>query len=129
MVATQLLVTSANGVVTKNEAIEPLIVSGHEVQASVVQVVAAARVKQVPFSKTQGPLEKSAYSVTECTKELVKLCQNMNKQVHSMMDMPKNAHDYKTVEMEQQVKILGLEKDLQLARQDLGQLRKMGYQQ
>eukprot|EP00835_Amoeboradix_gromovi_P005967 NODE_625_length_5889_cov_0.576339.p5 type:complete len:127 gc:universal NODE_625_length_5889_cov_0.576339:2392-2012(-) len=126
MTATQLMVNSADAV-CKGGNIDRLIVSGHEVTSSVIQVVSAARVKAVQFSKTQEPLEKSAYNVTECSKQLVMLCEHDD--VKIVVDKPQNAHEYKTVEMEQQVKILGLEKSLQVARQELGVIRKMGYQE
>ena len=127
MTATQLMVDAADSVCMKQGNIDKLIVSGHEVNASVILVVSAARVKQVPFSKTQGELEKSAYNVTDCTKVLVKMLEDGQQQKAEQVVPNMTSHEYKTMEMEQQVKILGLEKTLQSARQELGNIRKQGY--
>ena len=98
---------------------------------STTQLVAAARVKAIPHSKTQGKLEDAAVNVRDATKSLVKAAQDaatrtnqgrINDEVKSM-----NAHQFKVVEMEQQVKILELEKDLQNARYKLASIRKAGY--
>ena len=132
MTACQLMVDAADLVMSNNNSgnsIDRLIVSANEVTASVILVVSAARVKQVPFTKTEEPLEKAAFTVTQCSKQLVDMCQQQQKSstATDMTLKPVNAHEYKTIEMEQQVKILGLEKTLQNARQELSMIRKMGY--
>eukprot|EP00834_Sanchytrium_tribonematis_P000907 NODE_18_length_47517_cov_0.674814.p29 type:complete len:113 gc:universal NODE_18_length_47517_cov_0.674814:30300-30638(+) len=108
---------------------DALIVIGTNTSASVIQITTSARVKQVPFSKTQSVLEGNATQVNDCCKGLIDLVGKLTTKQELQLPRIQNAHDYKTVEMEQQVKILGLEKALNQARQGLSEIRKLGYRE
>ncbi|KAI8903284.1 ANTH domain-containing protein [Gorgonomyces haynaldii] len=128
---TTLLVETADGLVQGTSSWEQLVVAAQEVSVATTQLVAASRVKAVQYSKTQDRLESAAQSVREAVKLLVKAAKDAAKlqseslareQVQSM-----SKHEAKVKEMEQQVKILQLEKELQTARYQLGEMRKQGY--
>jgi hypothetical protein len=94
-------------------------------------LVAAARVKATLYSKTQDRLEQAAVAVREATKLLMKAAKDASK-----LSAEKEArdtvgkmskHEAKVKEMEQQVRILELEKLLNTARYTLGEMRKAGY--
>jgi hypothetical protein len=106
--ATNLLIESADGVLSGTHSLEQLIVASNEVAAATAQLVAASRVKANLMSKTQERLELAAKAVTEACKAMATL-------------------EFKRREMEQQVEILKLEKDLGAARHRLGAMRRAGY--
>ncbi|KAI9460554.1 ANTH domain-containing protein [Lactarius psammicola] len=111
--ATNLLIEAADGVLSGTHSLEQLIVASNEVAGATAQLVAASRVKANLMSKTQERLELAAKAVTEACKALVKL-------VRAISAKQKR-------EMEQQVEILRLEKDLGAARHRLGAMRRAGY--
>jgi len=129
--ATNLLIESADGVLSGTHSLEQLIVASNEVAASTAQLVAASRVKANPNSKTQERLELAAKAVTEACKALVRQV----KAIISAKQAAEDEVDYKNMavlefkrrEMEQQVEILRLEKDLGAARHRLGAMRRAGY--
>lgn len=129
--ATTLLVETADGVIKNTHSLEQLIVASNEVAAATAQLVAAARVKAAPMSKTQDRLEVAAKAVIDASKALVRavkaiLAREVEDQVDAQLqDM--SAYEFKQREMEQQVKILKLEKELTGARRHLGELRRLGY--
>ncbi|WWC71518.1 uncharacterized protein I206_105476 [Kwoniella pini CBS 10737] len=130
--ATGLLIESADGVISGTHSLEQLIVASNEVSAATAQLVAASRVKASLMSKTQQRLELAAKAVTDACKALVKQVKLIsNKQVDDeavdYKAMP--SHEFKVREMEQQVEILKLEKDLGAARRRLGEMRRAGYHQ
>jgi hypothetical protein len=95
------------------------------------QLVAAARVKAIPNSKTQGRLEDAAVGVREATRALVKAAKDgatrttterIEGEVGAM-----SGRQFKVVEMECQVRILELEKELEGERVRLAAIRKQGY--
>ncbi len=53
-------------------SIEQLIVATQEVSVATTQLVAASRVKALPYSKTQDRLEDAANQFKEATKYLVR---------------------------------------------------------
>ena len=129
--ATTYLVECADGLVNNTKSIEQLIVAAQEVSVATTQLVAASRVKALPYSKTQDRLEDAANQVKEATKYLVRAAKEAAKkhaeeQILAEIGMV-NPHQYKVIEMEQQVKILELEKLLQNARYKLAEIRKAGY--
>ncbi|KAI9444834.1 cytoskeleton assembly control protein [Lactarius indigo] len=90
----------------------------------------ASRVKANLMSKTQERLELAAKAVTEACKALVKLVRAISaKQIEEEDVDYKNMAglEFKKREMEQQVEILRLEKDLGAARHRLGAMRRAGY--
>ena len=128
--ATNLLIESADGVLSGTHSLEQLIVASNEVAAATAQLVAASRVKASLMSKTQERLELAAKAVTEACKALVRQVKAVSaKQVEDEMVDYKNMAvlEFKKREMEQQVEILRLEKDLGAARHRLGAMRRAGY--
>ncbi|THH09606.1 hypothetical protein EW145_g1899 [Phellinidium pouzarii] len=128
--ATNLLIESADGVLSGTHSPEQLIVASNEVAAATAQLVAASRVKASLMSKTQERLELAAKAVTEACKALVRQVKAVSSK-QAAEDLPdyKNmaSLDFKRQEMEQQVEILKLEKDLGAARHRLGAMRRAGY--
>ena len=131
--STTYLVEVADGLIQGTHSWEQLVVAAQDVSVATTQLVAASRVKASQFSKTQSRLESAAIAVREATKLLVKAAKDAAKmsaeqeartQVAAM-----SKHEAKVKEMEQQVKILELEKALQTARYQLGEMRKQGYHQ
>eukprot|EP00842_Homolaphlyctis_polyrhiza_P003853 jgi/Hompol1/4469/HPOL_007123-RA len=129
--ATTYLVEVADGLVQGTHSWEQLVVAAQEVSVATTQLVAASRVKAIPFSKTQDRLEEAALAVREATKLLVKAAKDASKmsaEQRARAEVGKmTKHEAKVKEMEQQVRILELEKDLQTARYRLGEMRKAGY--
>ena len=128
--ATNLLIECADGVLSGTHSLEQLIVASNEVAAATAQLVAASRVKANLMSETQERLELAAKAVTEACKALVKQVKAI-----SAREVQEEDVDYKNIpvlefkrrEMEQQVEILRLEKDLGAARHRLGAMRRAGY--
>ncbi|KAI0735019.1 cytoskeleton assembly control protein [Earliella scabrosa] len=128
--ATGLLIESADGVLSGTHTLEQLIVASNEVAAATAQLVAASRVKANLMSKTQERLELAAKAVTEACKALVKQVKAIAaRQVQDEDVDYKNMAvlEFKRREMEQQVEILRLEKELGAARHRLGAMRRAGY--
>lgn len=127
--ATTLLIESADGVLSGTHSLEQLIVASNEVAAATAQLVAASRVKASLMSKTQDRLENAAKTVTDACKVLVRQVKEISSKEldNQPVDMGTNAHEFKVREMEQQVEILKLEKDLGAARHRLGAMRRAGY--
>lgn len=133
--ATTFLVETADGIIVGDKSFEQMVVSAQEVSVATTQLVAASRVKATPFSKTQTKLEEAAVSVRKSTELLVKAATDASKSVngytgHSRDQSVQNLsrHQLKVAEMEQKVKILEIENQLESARQRLGDIVKKGYQ-
>lgn len=128
--ATNLLIESADGVLSGTHSLEQLIVASNEVAGATAQLVAASRVKASLMSKTQDRLELAAKAVTEACKALVKQVRAISAKEISQEEVDyKNMAglEFKRREMEQQVEILKLEKELGAARHRLGAMRRAGY--
>lgn len=128
--ATNLLIESADGVLSGTHSLEQLIVASNEVAAATAQLVAASRVKANLMSKTQERLETAAKAVTEACKALVRQVKAVSARQTEEEDIDyKNMAvlEFKKREMEQQVEILKLEKELGAARHHLGMMRRAGY--
>ncbi|KAH7886145.1 ANTH domain-containing protein [Phlebopus sp. FC_14] len=128
--ATNLLIESADGVLSGTHSLEQLIVASNEVAAATAQLVAASRVKANLMSKTQERLELAAKAVTEACKALVRQVKAVSAKLNEEEDVDyKNMAvlEFKRREMEQQVEILKLEKELGAARHRLGAMRRAGY--
>jgi len=128
--ATTWLIQAADGVLSGTHTLEQLIVASNEVAAATAQLVAASRVKASLMSKTQEQLELAAKAVTEACKALVRQVKAISaKQAEGQMPdyADLGAHEFKVRQMEQQVEILRLEKELNTARRRLGQMRAVGY--
>ncbi|KAF9586739.1 sla2 Src-like adaptor 2 [Lunasporangiospora selenospora] len=132
--ATTLLVETADGVISNTHSMEQLLVASNEVAAATAQLVAASRVKANFMSKAQDNLERASKAVTEASRALVRAVKAiMDKELkdrEAQEDYQNmNAHEFKIKEMQQQVEILKLEKELTLARRVLGEMRKVSYHQ
>jgi huntingtin-interacting protein 1-related protein len=129
--ATTLLIQSADGVLNGTHSLEQLMVASNEVAAATAQLVAASRVKASLMSKTQEQLELAAKAVTEACKALVRQVKAISAKQAEEEELPDYnkmaVHEFKVSEMEQQVEILKLEKDLNAARRRLGAIRRAGY--
>ncbi|KAK2461575.1 hypothetical protein APHAL10511_006038 [Amanita phalloides] len=128
--ATNLLIESADGVLGGTHSLEQLIVASNEVAGATAQLVAASRVKASLMSKTQERLEAAAKAVTGACKALVRQVKTLSaRQTEDEEVDYKNMAvlEFKKREMEQQVEILRLEKDLGAARHRLGAMRRAGY--
>ena len=108
--STNMLIETADGVISGRNSPEQLIVASNDVAASTAQLVAASRVKASFMSKTQERLE-------ECSKAVTNACRSLVRQVQSIIesrgkdsdevDYSKlSGHDFKVRQMEQQVRYL-----------------------
>ncbi|KAI0216667.1 sla2 Src-like adaptor 2 [Massospora cicadina] len=130
--ATNMLVEAADGVIHGTHSLEQLMVASNEVAAATAQLVAASRVKANLYSKTQEKLEAASKAVTTAARNLVKAVKEIDAKQReakpSPLDLKSLApHEFKVKEMEQQVSILKLEKELAAARSDLALMRKHSY--
>ncbi|KAF8973647.1 ANTH domain-containing protein [Flammula alnicola] len=128
--ATNLLIESADGVLSGTHSLEQLIVASNEVAGATAQLVAASRVKANLMSKTQERLELAAKAVTAACKALVRQVKAVSARQAEEEDVDYKRMavlEFKKREMEQQVEILKLEKDLGAARHRLGAMRRAGY--
>ncbi|KAH9826577.1 SLA2 Src like adaptor 2 [Teratosphaeria destructans] len=131
--STNMLIETADGVISGRNSPEQLIVASNDVAASTAQLVAASRVKASFMSKTQEHLEESSKAVTNACRSLVrqvqKIIEDRQKGGEEDVDYSKlSGHDFKVRQMEQQVEILQLENALSAARHRLGEMRKISYQ-
>ncbi|KAF2757340.1 ANTH-domain-containing protein [Pseudovirgaria hyperparasitica] len=132
--STNLLIETADGVISGRNSPEQLIVASNDVAASTAQLVAASRVKASFMSKSQDRLETASKAVTSACRSLVRQVQEIiaqrNRDDNEVVDYSKlSGHEFKVQEMEQQVEILQLENSLAQARTRLGEMRKISYQQ
>ncbi|KAJ7925985.1 hypothetical protein B0H13DRAFT_2229558 [Mycena leptocephala] len=104
--STNLLIESADGVLSGTHSLEQLIVASNEVAAATAQLVAASRVKASLMSKTQERLELAAKAVTRRVKAV------------SAKQSQEDEPNWKNME---------LEKELGAARHRLGAMRRAGY--
>ncbi|KAJ1967783.1 sla2 Src-like adaptor 2 [Dispira parvispora] len=130
--ATNLLVETADGVIHKTHSFEQLIVASNEVAAATAQLVAASRVKSQQYSKTQERLELAAKAVTEAAKNLVRavkaIAAEQLQEDEGKVDYTALSNtEFKTREMEVQVDIQKLDKQLTMARRRLAEMRRYGY--
>ncbi|KAF9888444.1 sla2 Src-like adaptor 2 [Aspergillus nanangensis] len=132
--STNTLIETADGVISGRNSPEQLIVASNDVAASTAQLVAASRVKATFMSKTQDRLETASKAVGAACRALVRQVQDIiserNQDDSEKVDYAKlSSHEFKVREMEQQVEILQLENNLSRARQRLGEMRKISYQE
>ncbi|KAL4894197.1 ANTH domain-containing protein [Aspergillus ambiguus] len=132
--STNTLIETADGVISGRNSPEQLIVASNDVAASTAQLVAASRVKASFMSKTQDRLETASKAVGAACRTLVRQVQDIiserNQDDGEKVDYAQlSSHEFKVREMEQQVEILQLENNLARARQRLGEMRKISYQE
>lgn len=130
--STNMLIETADGVISGRNSPEQLIVASNDVAASTAQLVAASRVKASFMSKSQDRLENASKAVTGACRALVRQVQDIisqrNQDENQTVDYTKlSDHEFKVRQMEQQVEILQLENSLAQARTRLGEMRKLSY--
>ncbi|GAA6037865.1 hypothetical protein JCM8097_005078 [Rhodosporidiobolus ruineniae] len=129
--ATTFLIETADGVITGHKTYEELIVASNEVASATAQLVQASRVKSDLMSQTQEQLERAAKAVTDACKALVRqvktIAEERLKREDNFNPDEYSAHEFKMREMECQVKILELERDLADQRRKLGVFRRSAY--
>lgn len=130
--STNMLIETADGVISGRNSPEQLIVASNDVAASTAQLVAASRVKASFMSKSQDRLENASKAVTGACRSLVRQVQEIisqrNQDENQTVDYTKlSDHEFKVRQMEQQVEILQLENSLAQARTRLGEMRKLSY--
>ena len=106
--STNMLIETADGVISGRNSPEQLIVASNDVAASTAQLVAASRVKASFMSKTQDRLETASKSVTAACRGLVRQVQDIiaqkNRDDGEVVDYTKlSDHEFKVRQMEQQV--------------------------
>lgn len=131
--ATTFLIETADGVISGTKSLEQLIVASNQVASSTAQLVQASRVKADLMSATQEKLELAAKAVTEACKILVRQVKEITARQMEKDDADGGGydgmavHEFKVREMEVQVAIVTLEKELADARRRLGQMRRSAY--
>lgn len=108
--STNMLIETADGVISGRNSPEQLIVASNDVAASTAQLVAASRVKASFMSKTQERLEDASKAVTSACRALVKQVQSIiesrQRDGDDDVDYTKlSGHDFKVRQMEQQVSL------------------------
>jgi hypothetical protein len=106
--STNMLIETADGVISGRNSPEQLIVASNDVAASTAQLVAASRVKASFMSKTQDRLETASKAVTAACRGLVRQVQDIiaqkNRDDGEVVDYTKlSDHEFKVRQMEQQV--------------------------
>ncbi|KAM9622222.1 huntingtin-interacting protein 1-related protein isoform 1-T1 [Trichechus inunguis] len=127
--ATQL-VESADRVVLHTGKYEELIVCSHEIAASTAQLVAASKVKADKHSHHLSRLQECSRTVNEMAANVVASTKSGQEQIEDRDTMDFSGLSLiklKKQEMESQVRVLELEKTLEVERVRLGELRKQHY--
>ncbi|KAK9670807.1 sla2 Src-like adaptor 2 [Basidiobolus ranarum] len=107
--------------------VEQLINASNDVATATAQLVAAARVKANMYSKTQEKLELASRAVTDASRDVAKAVKafTARKKEEKDLDLSKlSIQDHKLREMEQQVIILKLEKEMNNARRKVNEFKK-----
>lgn len=129
--ATRQLVGVANDAFQGKIDDAALIAASRAVGASTAQLVAATRSKSDDiFSKTQTNLDNAAAAVTRATQSLVRAAKNNQEQDFEAMALKRNENIAANIkaEIEQQARILRLEKELEGARRVLHGMNKSKYE-
>ncbi|KAJ8981652.1 hypothetical protein NQ317_000880 [Molorchus minor] len=131
-VAAKFLLTAADKVVTSNGKLEQLVVAAQEIAASTAQLVVASRVKADRNSQNLQGLTQASKGVTTATGTVVatvKDCSQLIDEAAEDLDVSNlSLHQAKRLEMDSQVRVLELEKELEQERYRLAKLRRHHYQ-
>ncbi len=109
---------------------EQLVVAAQEVSVATTQLMAASRVKADPYSKCLSGLETAAGEVRESTRMLVRAAKEASARASPTLMVGAagaGGKSGKALEIDQQIRILELEKELSMARFRLGEMRKQAY--
>ncbi|XP_026980743.1 huntingtin-interacting protein 1-related protein isoform X4 [Sagmatias obliquidens] len=121
---------SADRVVLHTGKYEELIVCSHEIAASTAQLVAASKVKADKHSPHLSRLQECSRAVNEMAASVVASTRSGQEQIEDRDTMDFSGLSLiklKKQEMETQVRVLELEKTLEVERMRLGELRKQHY--
>jgi hypothetical protein len=127
--ATRQLVHAANEAFQGRVDEAALIAASKAVAQATAQLVAATRAKSTdPFGKTQTKLDNAAQAVTKATTLLVNAARRVQDASEAeIIARSQNFAEGVKAEIDQQAKILRLEKDLETARKQLFGMRKSKY--
>ncbi|XP_045474328.1 huntingtin-interacting protein 1 isoform X1 [Harmonia axyridis] len=129
--AAKFLLTAADKVVTMNGKFELLMVAAQETAASTAQLVVASRVKADKKSNNLLQLTTASKQVSTAVGTVVAIaesCRQLVEEVEELDTSNLTLHQAKKLEMEAQVKVLELEKELEEERLHLASLRRRHYQ-
>ena len=131
--ATFDLCETANAAVKGDLQHERVIVCSRAVSVSTTQLLTAATVKADPNSQNQMRLKAAGKAVTNATEQLVKAAEEAmtlhdTSAMTNHMIKGTNATGAKILELEAQMNILKMEKELERARAKLASVRKGRYQ-
>jgi len=127
------LVTAANSTSQGHIEQEALVASAKGVASATARLVFASRAKADPFSPAQQKLSAAAKSVANATQQLVLAAQSTAQATEEEKpdwgnnNNQDNQINVRRAEMEQQMKILKLQKELENAQKALGSIRKDQY--
>jgi len=123
------LVAAANSAAQGKAEEEVLVASAKGVAASTARLVYASRTKADPFSPAQKNLSSAAKSVAAATQSLVQAAKSATQLQEDEEAKPdwSNQTQQRKAEMEAQMKILKLQKELDKERFRLGEIRKNEY--
>jgi len=124
-----LLVDAADRVVLGSGKFEEIMAASQEIAASTAQLVIASRVKAKEGSNKFQELKVASKVVSEATGAVVGVAKSSAVTVENVdLDISGlSAHQTKTLEMNIQVKVLSLEKQLEAERTKLHELRRQHY--
>ncbi|KAJ8312658.1 hypothetical protein KUTeg_010031 [Tegillarca granosa] len=124
------LMEAADKVVKGEGKFEELIVCSNEIAASTAQLVVASKVKADRRSEKLAKLSEASRGVTQATGKVVGSAREgaQIKEEANLMDFSQmSLLQTKKLEMQSQVRVLELEKELENERVRLGELRKSHY--
>jgi len=128
----QSLVAAANNAAQGQAEEEALVASARSVAAATAHLVAAAKAKADPSSQAQRNLGNAAKAVANATSQLVAAANKagqfeLENEAEEESVTTFNSAAGKTKELEQQMRILRLEKELEKERVRMAGLRKAKY--
>lgn len=104
--------------------------AAQEIAASTAQLVVASRVKAPRGSGSLLALQEASKHVSNSTGAVVAIAKDSSQRLEDSQDLDfstLSVHQAKTLEMEIQVKIMELQRDMESERKKLSSLRKNNY--
>ncbi|KAB0794296.1 hypothetical protein PPYR_11135 [Photinus pyralis] len=129
--AAKYFLSAADKVVNGQGKLEQLVVASQEIAASTAQLVVASRVKAERKSNNLQQLSQASKGVTTATGGVVatvKDCSQLMDEAEELDTSNMTLHQAKRLEMDSQVRVLELEKELEQERLRLSALRRHHYQ-
>jgi len=130
--AVQQLVRAANATILGEAGEEAIIASSRAVAQATAHLVAASRAKSDPNSNSQSNLQRAAKSVAVATSELLAAARAATEFQELNQDEEDDLNSFgfaggRVKQLEQQSKILGLEKEIEMQRRQMHDQRKAKY--